>query len=139
MGVRAGMTLVEVLITIMVLTVGCLAAMRSTATSDRAYSLAGQAALASALAESEIERLKSLSRFELEAEAGLGTRVEANLDRFGLACKGSCPGPAFTRTVRYFPGGVTANSTQVEVEIAWPGGGGRRRVVRGTTVTWLSF
>ncbi|MDR2386317.1 MAG: hypothetical protein LBE80_01865 [Deltaproteobacteria bacterium] len=135
-----GMTLVELLLTVLILTVGCLAAMKTLTSSTTANSMASDLNLASLLAESELERIKSLSRYELFEEANNGPKVENNLDRFGRQCdKAVCPGLRFKRTVRYYPEKVTALSTQVEVEMDWTGFTGARSLTRSTVVTFFSF
>jgi Tfp pilus assembly protein PilV len=128
------------MVTVLILAVGCLAAMKIQTAASTSNAMAGEVNVASVLAESELERVKSLSRQELLEEANNGPKVEDNLDRFGLACaKGPCPGTRFKRTVRYFPRKVTALSTQVEVEISWKSLVGPRNLIRGTVVTFFSL
>jgi prepilin-type N-terminal cleavage/methylation domain-containing protein len=136
---RNGMTLVELLITILVLTVGCLAAMRMMTTSSKTNSYANDSVIASILADSELERLKSLSREELANEAERGPKVEACLDGRGLENPGDCAGKRFERKVSYFPEALTTLSTEVEVEINWKSLGNHRRLVRSATITWLTI
>ena len=135
-----GLTLVELMVTVVILAAGSLAALRMSAVSSASNGLAAETAIASTLAESELERIRSLGRRELEDEARAGPKTETGLDRFGLACqKAPCPWKRYDRTVRYGTGNVTALSTQIEVEVAWPSHLGRRRLVRGTALTWFSF
>ncbi|MDR1308768.1 MAG: prepilin-type N-terminal cleavage/methylation domain-containing protein, partial [Deltaproteobacteria bacterium] len=134
---RQGMTLVEVLITILVLTVGCFAARRMQSAATRGNAIAEHMAVASILADSEMERLRSLGRSDLANEAALGQKVETSLDRNGQSCPqaGPCPGLRYSRTVTFHGGVPTSLSTLVEVEVSWRDLAGRRSVVQRAALT----
>jgi type II secretory pathway pseudopilin PulG len=135
-----GMTLVELFITIFILTVGCLAALKTMTNSAVAQSLANQVTIASMLAESEIERLKSLTRAEQERELPRGLRFDEGLDMFGFPCPGGkCPGQRYDRRVMTTDTYMTALTTGIKVEISWDSFGEERSLVRSSTVTWLAF
>jgi prepilin-type N-terminal cleavage/methylation domain-containing protein len=136
----SGLTLVEVLISIAILTVGCFSAISlhsiSLSTSSSAFHLSE----ASNLAKAEIERLKSLSRSQLENESKAVTKLEAALDSRGVICpSGDCNGTKYSRTVRYFERTPTSLSTRVEVEIRWLDSTGPKTLKQWAVVTWLTF
>lgn len=138
---RSGMTLVEVLITIVILAVGCLATLKIQAASTAARGRAFHLTEASNLAKAEIERLKSLGRSELENEAAAGVKTERGLDSRGLVCpeEGGCGGAGYSRVVRYFPRVPTSLSVQVEVEVGWLDSSGPGKLSQWAVLTWLTF
>ncbi|MDR1676805.1 MAG: hypothetical protein LBS44_00250 [Deltaproteobacteria bacterium] len=137
---QSGMTLIELFITIFILTVGCMAAFKMLITSNTGNAMASQINVASVLAESEVERIKSLSRSQLDKESALGPKVEESLDRFGLPCStGSCQGQEYKRTVRYYPESVTTLTTGIEVEISWRSLSSQRNLIRSASVTYYTF
>jgi prepilin-type N-terminal cleavage/methylation domain-containing protein len=141
---KRGFTLLEVLVTVAVLSLGCLAALQMQGYSLRGSTMADNMTAATFLAEAEMERLKSLSRSDLDQEADGGTRVTGDLDRLGEVCP---PAPAvcdpgvhsFTRTTRYFPETPTSLSHHVEVGVAWVDNSGGHEVILSAIVTSLTF
>jgi prepilin-type N-terminal cleavage/methylation domain-containing protein len=136
-----GFTLVELLITIAVISFGCLAAIQLQLASLRGTATADHMTVATFLAESEMERLKSLTWVELTEESDEGAKVESNLDRNGLSCPSStqCEGFVYNRTVRFFKGEPTTMSTQVEVEVSWRDSTGPHNVFYTAAMTSLTF
>jgi prepilin-type N-terminal cleavage/methylation domain-containing protein len=137
---RSGMTLVEVLITVVVLAVGCLAALRLQLASTTTRSYAFHVTEASYLVKAEIERLKSLNRSELETESDAKVKTENGLNAQGLTClDGNCHGNRYARTVRYYPKVPTSLSVQVEVEVSWLDSSGPQKFKQWAILTWLTF
>jgi prepilin-type N-terminal cleavage/methylation domain-containing protein len=123
-----GFTLVEVLVTVVVIAMGCLAALWLQSAAMRGNSQSDHLTVAGFLAESEIERLKSLdfAAATKEAEDHETAPVVQNLNRWGeIQTDGS---GVYTRTVRYFPKRPTSLSHQVEVEVAWRDNHGSHRL-----------
>jgi prepilin-type N-terminal cleavage/methylation domain-containing protein len=139
--VSQGMTLVELLLTIVVLAFGSLAVMTLQTTTFRGNATAENLAVAAILAESEMERLKSLGKTGLDQEAtSANPKVESALDRYGQPCPNNrCPGQSYVRTVVYYPQSLTSRSVQVEVEIAWVDHGRRRTLLQSAVITDLSI
>lgn len=139
---RSGFTLMELLVTVMVLTIGCLVALRMQTSSIKVATLADNITAATFMAESEMERLKTLSAAEISAEGEHGPVVEKGLDRLGAPClpgEASCVDHIFTRTVTHHPGQPTKLSHQVEITVAWFDNSGPHSVVYSGVATNLSF
>jgi type IV pilus modification protein PilV len=138
---RTGFTLIEVLMTVAVIAFGCLAAIQMQVTAIRGTATADNLTVATFLAESEMERLKSLSWADLQAEAANGDATEDKLDRNGFGCETGtdCAGHMFSRTIRYYRRQPTTMSTQVEVEINWRDSSGKHDVLYTAAMTSLSF
>lgn len=137
-----GFTLIEILITIVVIVVGCLAILSLQIAAMRGSSQADNRTVAVFLAESEIERLKALDVeiLDNEAQDHKATPVVEVLDRFGHEyIESSNSGLAYTRTVTYFPKLPTSLSNQVEVEVAWNDKFGEQRVFYTAIITSFSF
>jgi prepilin-type N-terminal cleavage/methylation domain-containing protein len=138
---RQGFTLIEVLITVAVIAFGCLAVVNLQMASLRGTATADHQTVATFLAESEIERLKSLTWTELIEESDSGGKVEPNLDRNGNSCSSppNCDGHQYKRTVRFYKGQPTTMSTQVEVEVNWSDNSGAHGVLYTAAMTRLSL
>ena len=134
-----GFTLVEVLVTVVVIAMGCLAALWLQSAAMRGNSQSDHLTVAGFLAESEIERLKSLdfAAATKEAEDHETAPVVQNLNRWGeIQTDGS---GVYTRTVRYFPKRPTSLSHQVEVEGAWHDNHGPHRLDYTAALTDFSL
>jgi type IV pilus modification protein PilV len=133
---RPGFTLLEILVSMVVLAIGCLAALSmQTSTMERgaqAYNLT----VASFLAESEIERLKSMSPGRAQAVSSAPVR----LTRDGAPCPtdGSL-GPCYIRTTTVVPRVPTSQSLWVSVKIEIPGPAGTRSLTYDTLIFYLNF
>ncbi|MDR3155253.1 MAG: prepilin-type N-terminal cleavage/methylation domain-containing protein [Deltaproteobacteria bacterium] len=135
-----GFTLVEVLVTLAVIAFGCLAALLMQSAALRGNSMADHMTVATFLAESEIERVKSLNFGELRAEiSSLGTSRAWQADRFYKVCSpagaDACKAFPFTVTLRYFPGYPLTVSILTEVEVSWSDNSGRHSVHNSSTAT----
>lgn len=142
-GVKAGFTLVEVLVTIVVIAIGVLAAVWLQSAAMRGNSQADQLTVASFLSESEIERLRSMSYAQLEALAreNNGKTVVNNISRSGEVCPtaGDCEGYPYSRTVYYYSNQPTSRSHRVEVVINWADSHGQHARVYDAAITDYSF
>ncbi|MDR3037713.1 MAG: prepilin-type N-terminal cleavage/methylation domain-containing protein [Candidatus Adiutrix sp.] len=143
----SGFTLIEVLVTLLVITLGCLGALRLQITALRGNAQADGLTVAGFLAESEIERLKALP-FEglaVEVRAHSGAPVTRSLNRQGQACsaprdpRADCSGSLYQRTTAYFPQRPSSLSHQVEVEVRWRDAHGPHRVFYSAALTDFSF
>jgi type IV pilus assembly protein PilV len=129
----AGFTLIEVLVTVVVIAVGCLAVLWMQSAAMRGHAQSDNLTLATILAETEMERLKSLSFPDLTVEAeaaGPAGSVTRQLNRLGRAE----PPAIYTLTTRYFTKQPTTLSHQVEVSVGWRDTQGVRRNLRYTAV-----
>jgi hypothetical protein len=134
--------MVELLITILVLTLGCLAVVRLHVNALKSAHLADNITAATFLAEAELERLKSLSQATLQTESSSGTITSTGLDRLGRTCTGvglACSNYIFNRTVSFHPRVPTTLSHQVEVVIDWRDSAGPHSVVHWAALTALAF
>jgi Tfp pilus assembly protein PilV len=133
--------LVELLVTIVVLAFGCLAAVKMQGDALRGGALADHLTVAALLAESEMERLKSLTRSQLDAEVAAGDKEEPQLNRLGEACPDppDCPGYIYGRRVRFFAGMPTTFSHQAEITVSWNEAAGAKSVLYSGVMTPLSF
>lgn len=138
-GFTPGFTLIEVLVAVVVVVLGCLAALSIQVSSMTHSAGAETQTVAVFLAESEIERLKAMDIEVLASEAEANRNPEPEqLDSFGQLHTGG-PGPVFTRTVTYFPKRPTSLSTQVEVEVTWKGQFTEHRVFYTAVITGFRF
>lgn len=136
-----GFTLVEVLLAMLVVLVSCLAVLSLQVSAMRGASTANNQTTAVFLAESEIERLKSLPIEDLaaEAQANANAPVVNILNKFGHDIGPNEPWLPFTRRVSYFPKVPTSLSNQVEVEVAWVDVFGDHKIFYTTVITSFSF
>jgi type IV pilus assembly protein PilV len=127
----AGFTLIEVLVTVVVIAVGCLAALWMQSVAMRGHAQSDHLTMAAVLAETELERLKSLTFQDLTAEAErAGGSVTRRLNRLGREEE---PTP-YTLTTRYLKEQPTKLSHQVEVSVGWRDTQGVARTLRYTAV-----
>jgi Tfp pilus assembly protein PilV len=138
---RRAFTLVEILITVCVLTFGCLAVILMQQASLRGANFSDNLTGAVFLAESELERLKALSFGALENEVEAGDKVVSDLNRMGKTCETSpnCSLFPFTRTVKFFKDTPTSFSHQVEIEVTWRDNSGPHKVFYSSAITSFSF
>jgi prepilin-type N-terminal cleavage/methylation domain-containing protein len=130
---RSGFTLIEVLVSIMIIAFGCLASLNMHVASIRGKKLADQMAEAGYLADSELERLKTLSFSEISR---LNDVRQADLTPSGQVCAPAvCRDGIFAREVRFFHGRPTPLSCQVEIEVSWKDVSGSRNIVRSAVLT----
>jgi type IV pilus assembly protein PilV len=115
--VQNGFTLVEVLITLVLLTFGLIAAATVETASIQVNSRAARMDEATGLAQLTMEQLRSVAD-----PATLADTVEAGLNHTGLGVG------RYTRSWTITPG-PTANSRRVRVTVSWLGGPGNNQVV----------
>jgi len=158
----AGFTLVEVLVTVVVIALGCLAALWMQSAAMRGNAQSDHLTAATSLAESEIERLRSLSFNELEKEIDDGGYDGAcNIPAAGICLEGACPGGReqvlnrrgavredddasthpwpYTRTTCYYKQQPTSLSHQVVVRVAWRDAHGPHQVLYTAALTSFSL
>ncbi|MDR2300523.1 MAG: hypothetical protein LBF38_00515 [Deltaproteobacteria bacterium] len=140
-GFRRGVTLVEILISVCILTLGCLAAIQMKASTLKSANMADNITAATFLAEAELERLKSLLYEELLVESDAGTTLVNKLNRLGQTCTDDACDAShiFSRKVDFFPGAPTNRSCQVEITIGWDDDLGTHSFLYSGAITSLSF
>jgi prepilin-type N-terminal cleavage/methylation domain-containing protein len=139
---RSAFTLVELLVTIVIISFGCLAMMVMHSSSIGASSFSDNMTAAVFLAETELERLKALSFPDLEGEIDVGDVTVEHLNRMGEVCPlppAQCHAYPFTREVRFFRDTPTSFSHQVEVEVLWNDLHGSHSVVFSGVMTSYIF
>jgi len=127
-GGPAGFTILECLVAVAVIAIGCLALLLMMTTARQTTARSNHLANASSLAESEIERLRALASLDFELFTEEMEKDPAgksqDLDSWGN------PRPdgeererpwIYTRTTRYFDNEATPRIIQVEVAVAWKG------------------
>ena len=134
-GAPAGFTLIEILVTVVLIALGCLAVLWMQAVAMRANSQSEHLTVASTLAKSEIERLKCFP-FEDLKKAVTDTESGVPINREGLTQTqgGRAPRP-YTRTIRLYEKQPTTRSHQVEVRVAWRDAHGDHEVVYTAVLT----
>ena len=124
-GLKAGFTLLETLMAVMMISFGLLAAMLMQTRSIEGGALADRRTVAVFLAESRIDQITALTVAQMPDELSSGqVLVEDRLNRLGLVVpKGQRvdDGPLFTRRTIIRHGCPTSQSNEVEVEVSWPG------------------
>ncbi|MDR1036123.1 MAG: prepilin-type N-terminal cleavage/methylation domain-containing protein [Deltaproteobacteria bacterium] len=144
-GAPGGFTLVEVLVTIAVIAFGCLAALLMQSSALRSNTMSDHMTVATFVAESEIERLKSLTFEELNAEiAERGPLATWWTDRMYRICPGSSAASCtkdypFEVQLRYYSQYPTTFSNTTEVTVSWRDNTGRHSVHNAAAMTDLSF
>jgi prepilin-type N-terminal cleavage/methylation domain-containing protein len=139
----AGFTLTEILVTVVVIAMGCLGALWMQSVAMRGHAQSEHLTVASSLAESEIERLRSLPFAELtsEVEDHESSPACLILNRLGERLPGNCSpsgGPAsktYWRKVEYFKRQPTNLSHQVQVTVEWRDAHGPHQVVYTAALT----
>ncbi|MDR2142436.1 MAG: prepilin-type N-terminal cleavage/methylation domain-containing protein [Deltaproteobacteria bacterium] len=132
----SGFTLIEVLVAIVLISFGCLAAGTMQISAMKAKIAADNVTVASFLVESELEKLKTLSFNDLTHQKDYQV---ANLSRLGMPCPGPCQGVSFSRAVKFYKGNPTSLSYHVEVEVAWRDSTGQKSLRRGAILTGTTF
>jgi type IV pilus assembly protein PilV len=131
-----GFTLIEVLVSLVVLAIGCLAVISMQHSSMDGGVQAYSTTVASFLAESEVERLQVLSRGRVVAINNNPVR----LTKDGGACPPAPTAvPCYTRTVTVTRNHPTQNSVGLSVRVDFPGRPGGQSIVYDTFITYLDF
>ena len=137
-GAVPGFTLIEILVTVIVIALGCLAALWLQSVAMRGHAQSDHLTAATSLAESEVERLRSLPWPDLTAEVGdhgAAGRTQIDLNRQGLVKpEGRGPWP-YIRVIRYYANQPTSLSHQVVVEVRWRDMHGSHEVASTAAIT----
>lgn len=133
----AGMTLVEMLVTLVLLAIGFLAIMNLQIATMKQGAMANELTIASFLAESKIERLQALVRdYESVKSEPLGPEY---LTMDGASCEQSEEGCVYTRTATVIAGFPTSRSYEVSVTVEWAGKVGITSATFDTVVSAVGF
>lgn len=139
--IKPGFTLTEVLVSMLVLAVGCMAVISMQATGMNAGDRAASMSIASFLAEAQIEWIQTM---DLEEVRAVPTDDDDGLIE-ELAKDGSpCPDTAqadscFTRTTKTVCFTPTKRSCEVSVKVDWQAADGKHSVVYDTIVSGIGF
>lgn len=138
--VKPGFTLVELIISILILVIGCFAAIYSQLNSLNMSSMSNNQTLTTVLASSEMEYLKSLNFADLEEVAKHGPLTK-RFNQSGQECPSgdSCGQYNYTMKVEFFEDIPTSLSYLVEIDIEWLDLSGRHTASYGGSITSLSF
>ena len=137
-----GFTLIEILVTVVVIAMGCLAALWLQSVAMRGHAQSDHLTAATSLAESELERLRSLPWADLTVEVeehGAAGWTQTALNRQGLV-EPEGRGPwTYTRVTRYYAKQPTSLSHQVVVEVSWRDMHGAHAVASTAALTSFSL
>ncbi len=146
----AGFTLIEVLVAVVVIALGCLAVLAFHSSAVRGGAQADSLTAASFLAESQVELLRSLDFGAVDAalsEMGAGTACLAGnadpcadfdvchiecLTREGEPCQG---GACFQRTTGLITQAPTSRTHTVSIAVEWRGPVRRHRIVHESLIS----
>jgi type IV pilus modification protein PilV len=140
------MTLVELLVSVVLLTIGCLAALSLQATAMTQGNKAHQVTIAAFLAESHAEKLRTMA---FNAVDQAENKVPTNVTRAGEACSGpNAPSPlpadcsaekkCFLRTTAINKG-PTPSSLVATVTVEWPADTKKQKLTYDTIITTLDL
>lgn len=128
---RPGFTMVELLIAVVLIAIGCMAVMSMLATSMTSNTAAVQENRAAVLAESQMEMLRSL-------DFNAVPTMDATEDKFAFDLVSDCqtqPPCMFKRTTTITSGHPTSRSHEISIRVEWdwatPGGKARSLVYDG--------
>jgi prepilin-type N-terminal cleavage/methylation domain-containing protein len=116
---KPGFTLMEILVSVAVLAIGCLAAISMQTKTMSGGAQAYDLTVASFLAESEIERLKSLARGRAKDPYDDAGSNPARLTPKGWPCDDDNTGPCYIRETEFHDGTPTSMNLWVRVRV-WP-------------------
>ncbi|MDR1870486.1 MAG: prepilin-type N-terminal cleavage/methylation domain-containing protein [Deltaproteobacteria bacterium] len=138
--VLQGFTLIELLVSVFILTIGCLTVISNYVSSLKAKTTADNSHVASVIAVTEMERLKSLP---FDVLLGQTDNATSNLNRLSQNCPGAIgacgEGYIFTRTVKFFPRTPTSLSCHVEIQVDWRDSSGPRSVRLSSILSSTAF
>jgi type IV pilus modification protein PilV len=130
---RPGFTLVEVLVSVVVLTIGLVASLYIQVLTIKNGAQADNLTVASLLAESEIERLRAVPEFN-NVPAAVNTGLE-HLTREGESCAAGSARCVFTRQTTLRPRRPTTRSHTIEVTVNWVDSLGARDLTYSAILT----
>ncbi len=123
-----GFTLIEVMVALLIATVGLLGALAMIATIMRGSTFARNVSEASALLQSKVEEAQALAGVSLVPPVPAnGTVTESGIDAFGR----SAPDGIFTRATTW---GITADNQRrtVAITVTWNDNGGQQHAISAT-------
>jgi hypothetical protein len=129
----------------LIISIGCLAALVMQSSALKGNNLSDNLTVATFLAESELERMKSLTYEELKAEAdgAVDYKITKYLNRKSEKCTGTtaeaCAAFPFTMEINFFPKFPTTHSTQTEIQVDWMDNTGKHEVFYSTVFTDLVY
>ncbi|MDR2404959.1 MAG: prepilin-type N-terminal cleavage/methylation domain-containing protein [Deltaproteobacteria bacterium] len=141
---KPGFTLLEVIVTVLIISIGCMAALMMQSSALKSNSISDNMTVGTFLAESEIERLKAMAHDDLKAEiSSKGTTVTKYLNRKSEVCPSSsaagCQDYIYTMELNYFLPQPTNYSVQAEIEVRWTDNTGKRSIFYSTIFTDLDY
>ena len=133
---RPGFTLMEILISLVVLAIGCLAAITMQTSTMGGAAQAFNLTEATFLVESEIERLKSTAFGRVAATSP----APVSLTRDGQDCPADgSKGPCYILTTRVESRTPTSQSLWISIEVGFPGLDPDQKLVYDTLLFYLDF
>ncbi|MDR2339195.1 MAG: prepilin-type N-terminal cleavage/methylation domain-containing protein [Deltaproteobacteria bacterium] len=142
---RPGFTLIEIIVTVLIISIGCLAALVMQSNALKSNTLSDSMTVGTFLAESEVERLQALSYSHLEAEVNSlsDKKVTKYFNRKSEPCPGTsaaaCGDYPYIMQVNFFPQLPTSKSYQADIEVTWRDNVGRNSVFYSAIFTDLDF
>lgn len=130
----AGFTLTEVLVSVLVLTAGCMVVISMQATGMNSGDRAGTLAVATFLAESQAEWLQTIELNEVQFVSD----SPESLAWDGSTCLPG-DGRCFTRTVKTVCFTPTTRSCEVSIKVEWQAADGKHNLVYDTVVSDFGF
>lgn len=132
-GAASGFTLTEVLVSMLVLTAGCMAVISMQASGMNAGDRAGSLAVASFLAESQAEWLQTmdLNKVQFSSSGPEALAWDGSPCETGERC--------FNRTVKTVCYTPTKRSCEVSITVEWKAASGNHKLVYDTVVSDFGF
>lgn len=131
-----GFTLTELLVSMLVLAVGCMAVISMQASGMNAGDRAGNLSVATFLAESQAEWIQTMALDKIQ----FLSKAPEKLTWDGSACPSSASdNQCFTRTTNTACFTPTTRSCEVSITVAWQGADGKHSLVYDTVVSDFGF
>ncbi|MDR0549996.1 MAG: hypothetical protein LBI10_11395 [Deltaproteobacteria bacterium] len=133
-----GFTLVEILIAVCVIAFGALITITMHVSSIKGRNVAANMTYAAAIAETELERLKTLPPAEV---MNMANNVATDLNHLSQPCATGldCSKNIFTRRTRFYPKNPTSFSCHVEIEVEWRDSSGLKSILYSAIISSTSF
>jgi type IV pilus modification protein PilV len=145
-GLRPGFTLLEVIVTVLIISIGCLAVLSMQTGALKGNKLADNMTVATFLAESEVERIKTLTFPDITAEVNKSAPshvVQKFFNRKSELCPGdaaaACGDYPYQLQLHYYPNIPTNKSHQAEVKVDWQDNVGSHEVFYSIVLTDLDY
>lgn len=134
---KSGFTLTEVLVSMLVLAVGCMAVISMQATGMNAGDRAASMSVASFLAEAQIEWIQTMPLEEIKA---IPENTKDELTKDGSPCPDTAQADScFTRITNTVCFSPTKRSCEVSVKVDWQAADGKHSVVYDTIISSIGF